>query len=135
MARHHHVGTGLFGLWLNAIGQNADLLERHLLELGIPVARTATVALNDLPALLAAADAHLITLRPSFPASFPLQSPCLHSLRKANHFRGPKSSDVHLLCTQTQQLYFHVTPGDVAAFAQALQQLESSSAYVSEPHI
>jgi len=36
---------------------------------------------------------------------------------------GLKSSDVHLLCTQAQQLYFHVTPGDVEGFAQGLHDL------------
>jgi hypothetical protein len=133
LVRHHRLGSGLFGLWLNATGQNADLIERRLQELDIPVARTAPVALNNLPALLAAADAHLITLRTEFSGIvFPSKVHACILSRKPIIFVGPKTSDVHLLCTQTQQPYFHVTPGDVAAFAYALQQLESSSAYVSE---
>jgi hypothetical protein len=134
LVHHHRLGSGLFGLWLNATGQNADLTERRLRERDIPVARTSPVALHDLPALLAAADAHLITLRTEFSG---IVSPskvhaCILS-GKPIIFVGPKSSDVHLLCTQMQQPYFHVTPGDVPAFAHALQQLESSSAYVSAP--
>ena len=133
LASHHHEGSGVFALWLNATGQNADLLERRLQNLGILVARTAPVALNDLPALLAAADAHLITLRTEFSGIvFPSKIHACILSGKPIIFVGPKSSDVHLLSTQAKQPYFHVTPGDVAAFAHALQQLESSSAYVSE---
>jgi hypothetical protein len=60
------VGTRQFALWLNATGENADILERRLLEQRVPVARTAPVDLKDFPALLVAADAHLITLRSEF---------------------------------------------------------------------
>jgi hypothetical protein len=124
LARHHQVGTDQFGLWLNAIGQNADLLEKQLLEFRIPMARTKPVPLNDLPALLAAADAHLITLRPEFSGIvFPSKVYACILSGKPIIFVGPKSSDVHLLCTQTQQLYIHVTPGDVEGFAQALHHL------------
>jgi hypothetical protein len=132
-ARYHQLGAGQFGLWLNATGRNADILERRLLDLGIPVARTTPVALNDLPALLAAADAHLITLRAEFSGIvFPSKVyGCILSGRPII-FVGPKSSDVHLLCTQAQQRYIHVTPGDVVGFAQALQQLELCPANVSE---
>jgi hypothetical protein len=124
LARHHQVGTGQFGLWLNATGQNADILERRLLERSVPVARTAPVDLKDFPALLAAADAHLITLRSEFAGIvFPSKVyACILSGRPII-FVGPKSSDVHLLCTQAQQRYIHVTPGDVVSFAQALEEL------------
>jgi hypothetical protein len=124
LARHHQLGTGQFGLWLNASGQNADILERRLLEQNVPVAHTAPVELKDFPALLAAADAHLITLRSEFAGIvFPSKVyACILSGRPMI-FVGPKSSDVHLLCSQAQQRYIHVTPGDVAGFAQALEEL------------
>jgi hypothetical protein len=127
LARHHQVGTGQFGLWLNATGQNADVLERHLLEQSVPFARTAPVDLKDFPALLAAADAHLITLRSEFAGIvFPSKVyACIRSGRPII-FIGPKSSDVHLLCTQAQQRYIHITPGDVTGFAQALEELSAN---------
>jgi hypothetical protein len=126
LARHHQVGTGQFGLWLNATGRNADILERRLLEQSVPFARREPVNLKDLPALLAAADAHLITLRSEFAGIvFPSKVyACILSGRPII-FVGPKSSDVHLLCTQAQQRYIHVTPGDVIGFAQALEELSN----------
>ena len=127
LARHHQVGTGQFGLWLNATGQNADILARNLLERSVPFARSAPVDLKDFPALLAAADAHLITLRSEFAGIvFPSKIyACIFSGRPII-FVGPKSSDVHLLCTRAKQRYIHVTPGDVAGFAQALDELSVS---------
>jgi len=127
LARHHQVGTGQFGLWLNANGQNADILERHLLEQSVPFARTGPVDLKDLPALLAAADAHLITLRSEFAGIvFPSKVyACIFSGRPII-FVGPKSSDVHLLCSQAQLHYIQVTPGDVRGFAQALEELSAN---------
>jgi hypothetical protein len=127
LARHHQVGTGRFALWLNATGENADILERRLLEQSVLVARTAPVDLKDFPALLAAADAHLITLRSEFAGIvFPSKVyACIRSGRPII-FIGPKSSDVHLLCTQAQQRYIHITPGDVTGFAQALEELSAN---------
>ena len=124
LARHHRASTGQFGLWLNATGRNADILESYLCERSVPVARTTPVDLKDFPALLAAADAHLITLRSEFAGIvFPSKVyACILSGRPII-FIGPKSSDVHLLCTQAQHRYFQVTPGDVAGFVQALEEL------------
>jgi hypothetical protein len=39
-------------------------------------------------------------------------------------FVGPESSDVHLLCSQSEGLtYFRVEPGDSIGFANALEQV------------
>jgi hypothetical protein len=124
LARHSREGNARFGLWLNATGQNADLVERRLMELGVPVARTPPVPVDQLPNLLAAADAHLITLRPEF-SGIVLPSKvyaCILSTRPII-FVGPQSSDVHLLCSRARQRYVQVTPGDSAAFATALDDL------------
>lgn len=124
LALHRPTGTGRFGLWLNASGQNADAVERRLSALGVPVARTPLVALAELPALLAAADVHLITLRPEF-AGIVLPSKvygCIGSGRPIL-FVGPESSDVHLLCVRAAQHYVRVSPGDAAGFARALDEL------------
>lgn len=136
LARHHRTGSGSFGLWLNATGQNADLLERRMRELAIPVARTPPVDLKDFPALLAAADAHLIALKSEFAGIvFPSKVyACILSSRPIV-FVGPTSSDVHLLCTRVQQPYIQVTPGDDTGFARALEQLSESSERAGRPPV
>ena len=128
-ARHHRHGSGRVGLWLNAAGRNADKLEAGLRERGVPLARGGTVPLDQLPALLAAADAHLVTLRPEF-SGIVLPSKiyaCIAS-RRPVLFVGPPSSDVHGLCLAGAAAgYLHVEPGDAAGFAAALEQLADAS--------
>ncbi|HVZ52620.1 MAG TPA: glycosyltransferase [Pseudolabrys sp.] len=124
LAYHHGRGSDRFGLWLSGTGHNADLLELRLRQFGVPVARTPPVALEQLPSLLAAADAHLIALRDEF-AGIVLPSKvygCILS-RRPIVYVGPTGSDVHLLCSRAQQAYFRVAPGDVAGFARALDAL------------
>ncbi len=121
----HHNGGGLFGLWLNASGSALKSVIGRLQAAGIPFAHTEPGPLEQLPALLAAADVHLITLRTSF-AGLVLPSKiyaCLSSGRPIL-FVGPKSSDVHLLCTEAKHPgYQQVDPGDVDGFARALARL------------
>jgi hypothetical protein len=125
LIKHHSEGTGIFGLWLNAIGSRADLVERQLREAGIPVVRSQPGPLEELPRLLVAADAHLISLRPEF-AGIVLPSKvygCIAS-RKAILFVGPASSDVHALCRDAGlPAYEHVEVGDIDGFAAALDRL------------
>lgn len=124
LARHHGGGNGRFALWLNASGRNADWLARRLGELGVPFAHTPPVALNELAGVLAAADAHLIALRPRFAGIvFPSKVyGCLLSKRPIV-FVGPEESDVHLLCQRSGQIYLRVAPGDADGFARALDAL------------
>jgi len=124
----HRRNGGKFGLWLNATGQKADQIEHRLIDLQVPVARTPPVGLRDLPALLAAADAHLITLRSEF-AGIVLPSKvyaCILSGRPII-FVGPASSDVHLLCTRATQRYVRIEPGDPEGFARGLDELSANS--------
>lgn len=127
LAHHHQMGADRFGLWLNASGNNADILERRLRDIGAPVARTPPVTLDDFAALLAAADAHLIALRPEFSGIvFPSKVyACILSNRPIV-FVGPQSSDAHLLCSRAPQRYVHVMPGDFAGFSRALDELSAS---------
>lgn len=129
LIRHHRGGSGQFGLWLNASGANLEPVTGRLRAAGIPHARSEPVSLDRLPALLAAADAHLITLRPRF-SGLVLPSKiyaCLSSGRPIL-FVGPKSSDVHLLCTRAENiLYEQVEPGDFEAFSAALERLAAFS--------
>jgi hypothetical protein len=125
LIRHHRAGNGRFGLWLNASGTGAEAVEQRLRAAGIPLARSVPVPLEQLPGVLAAADVHLITLRPQF-CGIVLPSKvygCIAS-RRPILFVGPESSDVHLLCSQQQGLaYARVEPGDVDGFAAALERL------------
>jgi hypothetical protein len=125
LVRHHREGSGRFGLWLNAMGRNADRLEAALRDAGVPVTRGKTVPLHQLAGLLMAADAHLVTLRPQF-SGLVLPSKiygCLATQRPIL-FVGPQSSDVHHLCLESAcAFYRHINPGDPAAFAAALERV------------
>jgi hypothetical protein len=125
---HHRHGGGQFGLWLNASGSAITPLTKRLLEAGVPFAVSDPVPLEQLPSVLAAADAHLIALRAGF-AGYVLPSKiyaCLNS-RKPILYVGPSSSDVHLLCTRQQpKKYEHVVAGDEEGFSRALNKIASA---------
>jgi hypothetical protein len=128
LIRHYREGRGKFALWMNASGSSVQTVVGELSAAGVSFARTAPVSLDQLPALLASADAHLITLRPGF-SGLVLPSKlygCLASGRPIL-FVGPKDSDVHLLCQHKKDLlYEYVEPGDSAAFAKALDRIANS---------
>jgi glycosyltransferase involved in cell wall biosynthesis len=125
--RHYRSTGPRFALWLNGTGAKADQVEASLRSSGIAVARTTPAPLEQLPGILAAADAHLITLRSEF-AGIVLPSKvysCIASGRPIL-FVGPKESDVHLLCSRAPNLmYEQVDPGDAAGFAAALARIGS----------
>lgn len=125
LVRHHQAGRGRIGLWLNASGRNADVVEAQLRAASVPLARSRTVPLDQLSALLVSPDAHLITLRSAF-SGIVLPSKvygCIASGRPII-FIGPKSSDVHLLCTaQAKTRYFQIEPGDVVGFMAVLDSV------------
>jgi hypothetical protein len=123
---HHRRGSGRFGLWLNASGSEIQSIVESLRAERIAFARSKPSLLADLPAILAAADAHLISLKPGF-SGYVLPSKiygCLSS-RRPIVFVGPRSSDVHLLSNEgsLRQLYKQVEVGDVEGFSGALEQL------------
>jgi hypothetical protein len=123
--RHHRQGSGRVGLWLNATGARADRVEAALRGEGLPVHRGRPVPLDQLPGLLLAADAHLITLRDPF-VGYALPSKvyaCLESRRDVLYV-GSRQSDVHLLCSQARPGgYFQVEVGDVEGLARALEEI------------
>jgi hypothetical protein len=125
LIRHHREGAGTFGLWLNAIGSKADLVEQLLREAGIPVVRSKPGPLAELPRLLVAADAHLISLRSEF-SGIVLPSKvfgCIAS-RRPVLFVGPATSDVHVLCRDAGlPAYEHVEMGDIDGVSAALDRL------------
>jgi hypothetical protein len=125
LIRHQHWGNRRFGLWLSASGKNVAIMEKKLRCANVPVACTQPVPLEDLPALLAAASVHLITLRNQF-SGIVLPSKvyaCIASGRPIL-FVGPESSDVHLLCSEARSIiYQRVEPGDIDGFAAAIERL------------
>jgi hypothetical protein len=135
LVRHHRYGCAQFGLWLNATGRNVDAIVDRLATAHVPFVRSTLVPLDQLASLLAAADVHLITLRPSF-SGIVLPSKiyaCIAS-RRPILFVGPASSDIHLLCTQTDTLaYVRVDPGDSVGFAEALERFAETTGNESYP--
>ena len=125
---HHGRGSGRVKLWLNASGAGADLFESALVREGLPVHRSLPVPLEQLPGLLLAADAHLITLRDEF-VGYVLPSKvyaCIASGRPVV-FVGSERSDVHALCAEgvSPERYRRVSVGDAAGFAAVLEEVAS----------
>src|SRR6516162_9741235 len=47
LIRHHGQGAGSFGLWLNATGGRADVVEQQLREVSVPVVRSKPGPLEE----------------------------------------------------------------------------------------
>jgi hypothetical protein len=113
--------------WLNATGAKADRVERELRSRGVPIYRSRLVPIDDLPRLLIAADAHLVTLRDPF-VGYVLPSKihgCIDSGKRIL-FIGSKDSDVHLLASRAlpPDRYQRVSVDDVRGLVNALQAME-----------
>jgi glycosyltransferase involved in cell wall biosynthesis len=118
------------GLWLNATGKRADIVENELRTRGLPFARTQPVPLIELAGVLLAADVHLITLTDSF-VGYVLPSKvyaCVAS-QKPVLFVGDERSDVHLVCTSLlpHTRYARCAVGDATSVARSLRMLMGSS--------
>lgn len=114
------------GVWLNATGGRADQVEAAFSERGLPFVRTKPVPLEQLPAVLLAADVHLITLVDQF-VGYVLPSKvyaCIAS-NKPILFIGNRDSDVHLLSEQArnESTYQQVSVGDSKQVKIALETL------------
>lgn len=127
-ARHHREGTGRVRLWLSATGAGADDLARRLAAQGLPFHRSPPVPLERLAALLSTPDAHLVTLKDAF-VGYVMPSKiyaCIDSGRPTL-FVGSSDSDVDLLARPSKAGYWRVPCGDVAGFAEALEQVANWS--------
>jgi hypothetical protein len=123
-ARHHRDGSGRVRLWLSATGAGADDLARRLAAEGLPFHRSPPVPIERLAGLLRAPDAHLVTLKDGF-IGYVMPSKiyaCIESGRPTL-FVGSAESDVDLLARTAKAGYWRVPCGDVAAFADALEQV------------
>jgi hypothetical protein len=126
---HHRQGSGRVGLWLNATGARADLVEKVLRDEGLPLVRGRPLPLALLARLLVTPDAHLITLRNPF-VGYVLPSKvygCLAS-RRDILYAGSRRSDIHLLADAAGGGYFQVETGDAQALAAALEALADRAA-------
>jgi hypothetical protein len=127
-ARHHRDGTGRVRLWLSATGAGADDLARRLAAQGLPFHRSPPVPLERLAALLSTPDAHLVTLKDAF-VGYVMPSKiyaCIDSGRPTL-FVGSTDSDVDLLARPSRAGYWRVPCGDVAGFAEALEQVANGA--------
>jgi len=123
--RHHRSGSGRVHLWLNATGAGAEQLSDYLSARQVPFFRSTPVPLSQLPGVLQAADAHLITLKDAFVGLvMPSKVYASLDLRAAVVFVGSAESDVDLLMRGAGLPYRRVSCGDAAGFARALESLE-----------
>jgi len=124
---HHQHGMANVILWLNATGSGADEIDARLRVAKLPFIRQKLVPLEDLPHLLVAPDAHLLTLRTEF-MGLVLPSKiygCIAS-RRPILFVGPRGSDVHQLCLADAGLqYVQVDVGEPERVKSALDALGS----------
>ena len=124
--RHHRDGSGRVALWLNATGTRASVLADAMAAKGLPFVRTQPVPLDRLASLLITPDAHLITLREAF-VGFVLPSKVYGCVESGLDivFIGPRTSDVHLLCSQqgVSRRYFQCDVADVDAVYEALESI------------
>lgn len=122
--RHHAAGGGVV-LWLNAIGSGAAEVAATLRLEGLPLIRGAPTPLDQLAALLATPDAHLITLKDAF-VGYALPSKvhgCVAS-GKPTLFIGSDESDVHRIAwAGLGRRYARASVGDPAAVAAWLDEL------------
>jgi len=123
---HHRHGTGRVGLWLNAVGAKADLVEGQLREAGLPIHRSRPVPLEELARLLVTPDAHLITLRDPF-VGYVMPSKVYGCIESGADilYVGSTESDVHLLCSERlpPTAYHQVSTGRPELVAAALEAL------------
>lgn len=119
--RHHLYGSGRVWLWLVGSGAHCSRLAAFLRAENLPFSQASAVALDALPGLLAAADAHLVTLAEAFTG---LVSPskihaCLATTRPVL-FIGSDRADAARLGRQAGGAFWCVPPGDVGGATAAL---------------
>jgi hypothetical protein len=120
--------SGVAGVWLNATGKRADVVESELRARSLCYARTTPVPIDQVAGVLLAADLHLITLLDAF-VGYVLPSKvygCVASGRPVL-FIGSSASDVHLICrgTMPAAAYRRADVGDVESVVRYLGELLS----------
>ncbi|WP_271065676.1 glycosyltransferase [Caulobacter sp. NIBR1757] len=121
---HVQTGPNRVRLWLNATGVGVERLRAYCETHGLPIHISGPVPLDELPAVLMAADAHLILLGdPFWGYVFPSKTyACLDSHRPCL-FVGPAESDVHALLMAQPDTNHSVRNGDIDGAVAALNRL------------
>jgi hypothetical protein len=122
--RHIRHGANRVRLWINGTGVRVADVKAYCEHHGLPLAVTGPVPLEQLPGVLKAADAHLITLSEPF-WGYVLPSKVYACLEAGQPilFVGPAESDVHLLASRHATTYWRAQPGDVEAAFRALEEM------------
>ncbi|MDQ0463133.1 glycosyltransferase involved in cell wall biosynthesis [Caulobacter ginsengisoli] len=122
--RHVRHGSDRIRLWVNGTGARLGPLQEACAERNLPLHVSAPVPIEDLPAVLRAADAHLVLLRaPFWGYVLPSKIYACVALDQPILYVGPVQSDVHLLASQRPRPYRQVDPGDVVACVNALEDI------------
>jgi hypothetical protein len=126
--RHHLYGGGHVCLWLVGSGHNFERLQQFLQTEGLPYHSQPSVPLAQLPGLLTAADAHLVTLADAFVG---LVAPskihgCLASGRPVL-FIGPEAADAAARGRRAGGVFWRVSPGDVGGATAALAAIAAGA--------
>ncbi len=125
-AYREHVmnGPNQVRLWVNGSGARVEYLRTYCIEHNLPVHFSGPSALENLPGVLLAADAHLVLLGAGF-WGYVLPSKVYSCIEKQQPllYVGPVESDVHLLASARAGPYFHSRNGDVAGCVASLEAL------------
>jgi hypothetical protein len=125
--RHVHHGSDRIRLWVNGTGARLDPLREACAERNLPLHISGPVPIEDLPAVLRAADAHLVLLRtPFWGYVLPSKIYACVALDQPILYVGPVQSDVHLLASQRPRPYRQVDPGDEVACLAALEDIANA---------
>lgn len=125
--RHIQDGSNRVRLWLNATGVGAPALKAFCEAYQLPIQTSSPVPLEQLPGVLAAADAHLILLGDRFWGYvFPSKTYACIDSGKPCLYVGPDQSDVHALL-QADARHFSVRQSDANDVFDALEHLAPSN--------
>ncbi len=125
--RHIKQGSNRLRLWLNATGVGVPGLRAFCDSHRLPIHVTPPAPLEDLPGVLIAPDAHLVTLKEPF-WGYVIPSKiygCLESRRPVLYI-GPAQSDIHTLLSVASQNH-SVRNGDVQGAFEALEAIIASA--------
>lgn len=136
LAYEHHInqGSNRVRLWVNGTGARLGPLKSACEDRDLPLHLSGPVPIEALPAVLKAADAHLVLLKPRFWGYvLPSKIYACVALDQPILYVGPVQSDVHLLSVRRGGPYRQVDPGDVVACIEALEAIADAAVGKSAP--
>lgn len=121
---HVKQGSDRVRLWVNGTGARLKALKDACAARDLPLHLSPPVAIEDLPRVLRAADAHLVLLRtPFWGYVLPSKIYACVALDQPILYVGPVQSDVHLLASRRPKPYRQADPGDVVACLEGLEAI------------